>query len=200
MDMHSTSTSNAMKRTFAAMVAAAALAACAEQGPLAPERRAPIAASIEEDTGSTLRAAELGTCADIAVPAGNKLALRLYAEGVQVYRWNGTSWGFVEPIATLYADAAFSGVVGTHFRGPKWRSNGGSEVAGSEPIRCDMPGTIQWLRLKATPSADPGIFQHMTYIQRVETTGGTAPTAPGSFVGEEKGEPYSAVYLFYRAQ
>ena len=201
--MLSTSTFHAVRRTFTAVAAAAAsvaLAACAEQGPLGPEHRAPIAASLEGDTGSTLKAPELGDCSEIAVPEGNKLAMRLYAKGVQVYRWNGTSWGFVEPVATLYADAGYNGVVGTHFRGPKWRSNGGSEVAGSEPIRCDVPGTIQWLRLKATPTADPGIFQFTTFIQRVETTGGTAPQAPGSYVGEEKGEPYTAVYLFYRAQ
>jgi predicted small lipoprotein YifL len=207
MDMHSTSTFNAMRRTFATMaavVASVALAACAEQGPVGPEHRAPvaatIAASIEEDTGSTLRAPELGNCSDITVPEGNKLALRLYATGVQVYRWNGTSWGFVEPVATLYADAGFNGEVGTHFRGPKWRSTGGSEVAGSEPVRCDVPGTIQWLRLKATPTAGPGIFERTTFIQRVETTAGTAPQAPGSYAGEEKGVPYTAVYLFYRAQ
>jgi hypothetical protein len=207
MDMQSTSTFDAIKRTFAAMavvMASVALAACAEQGPVGPERLAPIAtsiaASIEGDTGSTLRAAELGACPEIAVPEGNKLAMRLYAQGVQVYRWTEAGWTFVEPVATLYADAGFSGVVGTHFRGPKWRSTGGSEVAGSEPIRCNVAGTIQWLRLKATPTAEPGIFERTTFIQRVETTGGTAPTAPGSYLGEEKGEPYTAVYLFYRAQ
>ena len=39
----------------------------------------------------------------------------------------------------------------------------------------------------------------MTYIQRVNTVGGNAPTDPGDFVGEVVEVPYTAEYYFYRA-
>ena len=39
----------------------------------------------------------------------------------------------------------------------------------------------------------------MTFIQRVNTTGGIAPAAPGTTVGEEARVPYTAEYFFYRA-
>jgi hypothetical protein len=35
-------------------------------------------------------------------------------------------------------------------------------------------------------------------IQRVNTVGGTSPTAPGTTPGEEKQVPYTAEYYFYR--
>ena len=36
-------------------------------------------------------------CDSVQVPAGNKVSLRIYGQGIQLYRWNGTSSGFVEP-------------------------------------------------------------------------------------------------------
>ena len=40
-------------------------------------------------------------CESLTVDAGNRLAFHVYAKGSQVYRWNGTSWDFVAPVATL---------------------------------------------------------------------------------------------------
>ena len=34
-------------------------------------------------------------CDSVQVPAGNKVSLRIYGQGIQLYRWNGS--GFVEP-------------------------------------------------------------------------------------------------------
>ena len=51
------------------------------------------------------RAPDLGACQNLQAPAGNKVAFHVYAEGVQIYRWNGTSWTFVAPDAVLYANA-----------------------------------------------------------------------------------------------
>jgi hypothetical protein len=142
-------------------------------------------------------------CDSIQVPEGNKLQTRLYALGVQVYKWNGTSWTFVEPNATLFANSHYNGEVGTHYVGPTWESNSGSKV-----VAARVPGTgctpdstaIPWLLLQTVTADGPGIFSPVTYIQRVNTEGGTAPTTPGSFVGEVKEVPYTAEYYFYRAQ
>jgi hypothetical protein len=42
-------------------------------------------------------------CNSLQVPQGNKMAFYVYALGVQIYRWNGTHWVFVEPWVTLFA-------------------------------------------------------------------------------------------------
>jgi hypothetical protein len=44
----------------------------------------------------------------------------------------------------------------------------------------------------------PGIFADTTYIQRVNTTGGKAPSADGAFIGQVARVPYTADYFFYR--
>lgn len=141
-------------------------------------------------------------CGSIDVENGNKVSFHVFATGVQVYRWNGTSWVFVEPIAQLFAEENYFGEVGTHYVGPTWESKSGSKVVGLR-----VPGTgctpdstaISWLLLSATTTAGPGIFQRTTFIQRVNTTGGIAPTTAGTQINELAEVPYTAEYYFYRA-
>ena len=143
----------------------------------------------------------LPLCEKVQVPAGNKVAFHAYALGVQVYKWNGATWDFVEPVATLFADSNYRGKVGNHYRGPTWESNDGSNVVGMRQEGCvPDPTAIAWLRLKAVSNDGPGIFSNVTYIQRVNTAGGLTPAANGSFIGEEKRVPYTAEYYFYRAE
>jgi hypothetical protein len=139
-------------------------------------------------------------CEQIAVPAGNRVALKVYALGVQIYRWNGTVWAFVGPEANLYADAKYRGKIGTHYAGPTWESNSGSLVIGETPVSCNPdPTAVAWLRLNARSGDGPGIFEGVTYIQRVNTMGGVRPTEPGTMVDQEVGIPYTTEYYFYRA-
>ena len=140
-------------------------------------------------------------CDSVQVPEGNRLAFRVYALGVQVFRWNGATWGFVEPVATLFADAHYHGEVGIHYVGPTWESNSGSKVVATRVAGCTPdPTAIPWLRLQAVSTEGPGIFDSVTYIQRVNTTGGLAPTVPGSSIGATAEVPYTAEYYFYRAK
>lgn len=140
-------------------------------------------------------------CDGLQVPAGNKVAFHAYALGVQVYKWDGAAWVFVRPEATLYADAGYRGKVGTHYAGPTWESNSGSNVVGRRLAGCSPDSTaIPWLLLQAVSTDGPGIFKSVTYIQRVNTTGGLAPAAPGPTVGAEARVPYAAEYYFYRAE
>ena len=60
------------------------------------------------------------------------------------------------------------------------------------------PTAIAWLLLEAALSEGPGIFHKVTFIQRVNTVGGTAPSEPGAFVGEVARVPYTTEYFFYR--
>jgi hypothetical protein len=158
---------------------------------------APVGAGPDDDN----RAPDLGACQNLQVPAGNKVAFHAYAEGVQIYRWNGTTWAFVAPEALLFAGAEDDDPVGIHYAGPTWESASGSFVVGKVLERCTPdPDAIPWLLLKAVDSEGPGIFDRVTFIQRVNTVGGLAPAHPGDSPGEVARVPYTAEYYFYRAQ
>jgi hypothetical protein len=140
-------------------------------------------------------------CADIQVPAGNEVFFHAYARGLQVYRWDGSTW-VGTPSATLFADDGYHAQVGTHYGGPTWESNSGSYVKAGRDGICPSPdpNAIPWLRLKTTSTNGPGVFSPVTYIQRVNTTGGKAPSTPGSFLNESVEVSYTAEYYFYRAE
>jgi hypothetical protein len=140
-------------------------------------------------------------CDDVRVPPGNKAAFRVFAQGVQIYKWNGESWTFVAPMAKLYADPYFKKQVGIHYGGPTWESNNGSKVVGVPLTRCAPdPTAIPWLLLRAVSTDAPGDFNPVTYIHRVATTGGLAPSMPGASIGAVAEIPYTAEYYFYRAE
>lgn len=142
-------------------------------------------------------------CDSLQVPQGNRVFFHAYAQGVQIYRWNGTTWGFVEPVATLFSDSDYHGKVGSHYLGPTWESNNGSKVLATRVTGtgCTPDATaIPWLLLQTVSTDGPGPFSSVTYIQRVNTKGGLAPTAPGSLIGTVAEVPYTAEYYFYRAR
>jgi len=137
----------------------------------------------------------------------NKVSFHGLGVGFQVYTWDGTRWGSAVPDATLFDEDG--NVVGMHFGvfaanggfvGPAWQSNSGSTVVGKLPPAAVTVDTdaVPWLRLQASTTEGPGIFAETTFIQRVNTTGGKAPSAPGTFVGQVARVPYIADYYFYR--
>jgi hypothetical protein len=145
------------------------------------------------------RAVDLGACTNLRAPAGSRLIFHVYVTGAQIYRWSGTNWVFVAPTAVLSADAGGHSMVGSHYAGPTWESDSGSTVVGTVLDRCTVSSSaIPWLSLTAVASAGPGIFDGVTFIQRVNTVGGTAPATLGIFVGEIINVPYTAEYYFYR--
>ena len=193
-----------LARSLVVVAAAALSTGCAGDAPVSPDgwsaKRAGAPAAGAASAGGN-RAVDLGACQNLQVPAGSKLAFHVYASGVQIYRWTGTSWAFVGPEAVLTADAGGNGVVGIHYGGPTWESNSGSKVIGTllQPCTPD-PNAIPWLLLGAVRTEGPGIFERVTFIQRVNTVGGNAPSSPGSFAGEEARVPYTTEYFFYRTK
>ena len=144
-------------------------------------------------------------CGSIAVQEGNKLSFHAYARGVQIYRWNAVTskWDFVAPVADLFAEENYFGEVGKHYRGPTWESKSGSLVEGRRVLGtgCTPDATaIDWLLLSKFRTDGSGIFSNVTFIQRVNTTGGLAPSAPGLVDGEVREIAYTAEYYFYRAE
>lgn len=178
------------------VAAATALVGCGEVAPVGPDPRVEALAA---QAGNGPWAGDLGACDSLRVSDGRQPVFHAYATGVQVYRWTGTSWSFVGPVAVLSADAGGKSVIGTHYSGPTWESVSGSKVVATVLRRCTAdPGAIPWLLLGAVSSEGPGVFQRVAYIQRLDTVGGNAPSTPGSFVGEVREVPYTALYLFYR--
>jgi len=128
----------------------------------------------------------------------NKVHFHGFGVGFQVYTWNGTDWGKAVPDATLFVGDA---PLIDHFAGPTWESPSGSKVVGAlvNSVIVDT-NAIPWLLLSAVPdkTQGPGIFADITFIQRVNTTGGKAPFENGTFVGQVARVPYTADYFFYR--
>ena len=160
-----------------------------------------LTASVQADSDERTPEVPSPLCDDINAPAGNRLKFRAFAVGVQIYEWTGSGWLFKGPDADLYADAGLNGKIGTHYTGPTWEANDGSVVVGSSPVRCPLsPNDIPWLLLTAASLEYPGLFSNITYIQRVNTVGGIAPSNSGSFVGEIARVAYTAEYYFYRTE
>jgi hypothetical protein len=136
---------------------------------------------------------------ELAVPAGNELFQSVHATGVQIYRCNstGTAWTFVAPQATLFDDGGE--LFGTHFAGPTWQATDGSTVKGAKIASHAVAGAIPELLLQAvstTIGPNGNTLTPTTYIQRLHTTDGLAPSG-GCAAGSGFDSPYTADYYFY---
>jgi hypothetical protein len=67
--------------------------------------------------------------------------------------------------------------------------------------RSPVEGAIPWLLLRAKSNEGAGALASVKYIQRVDTTGGVAPSAgcDAGHAGAETRVEYSANYVFYGA-
>jgi hypothetical protein len=138
----------------------------------------------------------------LAVPAGNKLRFFYDAVGVQIYGCSATAtgfgWVFKFPEATLFDKHGL--VAGTHYVGPTWESTDGSKVVGAKVAGFTAdPTAIPELLLQAVSHTGDGRMSDVTYIQRLDTVGGLAPTSgcDAGHVGAEARVDYTATYFFY---
>src|SRR5687767_5795833 len=178
------------KHSLSAAVAALVLAACADTTLVAADK-GPDDSTPPSLNTAALAGPELGSCDNLQPPTGATLGLRVYARGVQTYRWNGQAWAPAGPKAELFADAGEHATIGTHYAGPYWESLNGSKVKGAVLDKCTVDANaIDWLALSATPEGARGVFSRVVFIQRVNTVGGKAPTSSGS-LGEVTEVPYS---------
>ncbi|MFJ4788654.1 DUF3455 domain-containing protein [Streptomyces sp. NPDC088794] len=135
----------------------------------------------------------------LKVPDGNKLTGVFSAAGVQTYTCTNDAWTLLEPAATLWAknDRTHRSVA-LHSRGPVWVSTvDGSAVNGSAIANSPKTGTIPELLLKATATRGTGTFAGVSYIQRLNTDGGVAPTTACTRT-DQVSVKYTATYAFYK--
>jgi hypothetical protein len=142
----------------------------------------------------------------VKVPSGHVLHLRAYGKGVQIYTCPDTT--NAKPHAILLeSDRDEGDLVAIHFAGPSWQATkDGSIVVGDaankKHVKAPDPDGVDWLLLPAkSTTGNDGLFSKVTYIQRLYTDGGKAPT--GSCDQKQGGTEilveYSAQYLFYVA-
>lgn len=134
----------------------------------------------------------------VKVPAGNKMIAHFEGQGVQIYQCTDSAWTLLEPAATL---SDHGKPVALHFKGPIWVST----VDGSEVDAAAVPGAsvkhdsaVPELLLKASENRGKGQFSAVTYVQRLATRGGLAPTGSCT-AGDQVSVPYSATYTFWTA-
>lgn len=134
----------------------------------------------------------------IEVPAGAHLLLTAKAQGTQIYSCTDGHWVLKAPDAKLFDDAGKQ--IGTHFAGPTWQLNDGSEVKGKAIGSQASPesGSVAWLLVQAVPETGKGKFADVAYIRRTETHGGAAPKE--ACTSDTLSVPYRATYSFYTAK
>jgi Protein of unknown function (DUF3455) len=154
----------------------------------------------------------------IAVPTGATLKFRAHGRGSQIYTCTavftpaqgtdggsdaGTTtyaWTLKAPDAKLYDQNG--AMIGTHFAGPTWMSAvDESDAVGSQIAEVDAPvsDAIPWLLLEVVSHMGTGVFTDVTYVQRVNTTKGTAPITgcDAGAAGTDIAVAYTADYYFY---
>ncbi len=145
--------------------------------------------------------------AAIAVPAGNKPACTLKGSGLLNYECRakadaagGAEWALASPEAALRDKN--DAIVGKYYGGPTWETGDGGKVTGKQLAVSPAPtaGNIPWQLVQANPATGGGMLAGTTYIQRVNTNAGVAPSEPcaAASVGKKAQVRYSADYVFYK--
>ena len=142
----------------------------------------------------------------LAPPLGNTLFLHAFGNGIQIYHSQSVGgtfrWVFFAPSATLYADSTEAVAVATPYTRPTWQlTDDGSRVVGKMLVSVPsaVTGSIPQLLLAAKSHGGPGVFGQVTFIQRLNTVGGSAPSTAPTALGQEADVPYKATYNFYYA-
>jgi hypothetical protein len=139
--------------------------------------------------------------ATLEPPAGNRVHAVLKARGVQIYECKRSLWQALEPAAALtgVTMSPVKKVTAVHFRGPAWVSDqDGSMVEGIDPVAepAREAGNLPQMLFKAAGNRGGGVFGAVTWIQRIDTQGGLAPST--SCGGDQPvAVPYRAVYRFF---
>jgi hypothetical protein len=183
-------------------------------GPSASEDFAPwvnvnsASAAVQFSTTITLTRLLAAPTADpsLSVPAGQVLVHKMAARGHQIYvcqeKAGVFAWTFVAPSALLFDTHTPFDMLGAHYVGPSWRSSDdGSTVTGSVLTKVAAPvaGAIPWLLLQATGHTGTGLFSNVSFIQRVNTSGGVAPATTCDLAHRNQSTfvDYTADYYFY---
>jgi hypothetical protein len=180
-----------MGRILLVLSAAALLAGCA------------VAPTMTDRPGEPAPARpSLGLFSRIGVPDGQQVVLQLAAKGVQIFRCERAdgayAWRFRQPEAELYDTQGQA--VGRHGANFSFEHRDGSRLLGTVVAHDKAPtaDALPWLLLSAK-SYGSGQFGGVTYVQRVNTSGGMPPPAcTAAQVDRLLRVDFSADFVFYR--
>jgi hypothetical protein len=146
--------------------------------------------------------------APVQVPAGHKVAMETVGTGEITYECRARAnmpgqheWVFVGPDAKLLDRGGKQ--VGRYWGPPAtWENMDGSKVTATQvAVAPAAAGSIPLQLVKANPAMGQGAMTGVTYIQRVATRGGVAPSSACSAanLGAKQVVQYQADYIFYKA-
>ena len=144
----------------------------------------------------------------VQVPAGHTVAMETVGAGDITYECRAKKdmagqfeWVFVGPDAKLQTRSG--AVIGKYWGPPAtWENNDGSKVTATQvAVAPAGTGNIPLQLVKANPATGMGAMQGVTYIQRVVTKGGVAPSMAcgASNLGSKQVVQYQADYIFWKA-
>lgn len=145
----------------------------------------------------------------VRVPDGNKVALETVGVGQITYECQAKTdmpgqmaWEFKGPKAELNDRSGKR--VGSYYGPPAtWEAMDGSKITGTQvAIAPADAGNIPHQLVKANPAAGEGAMMGVSYVQRVATQGGVAPSKPCADAnkGERQIVDYQADYLFWTSK
>ena len=143
------------------------------------------------------------TDGSIDPPAGARAVLEAKGVGFQVYACTetqtGPKWVLTAPDAKLL-DASGK-TIGSHFAGPTWKLEDGSQVQGERIAGRPAPeaGSVAWLLLRSKAGTATGKLADIAFIRRTETHGGAASESACP-TGDTSRVSYTATYTFYTAK
>ena len=162
---------------------------------------------IRHTTAAKQRASRPEVPPQIAAPDGEEVIAVLHASGWQIYVCQPgadgkMAWALKAPEAELRSRDDAGVVVGSHFAGPTWKHQDGSQITAKLVARADSPdgNSIPWLLLTVTDRSGDGLLSDVSTIQRINTTGGLPPTGwdcSAAAQGTQVKVPYTAYYVFY---
>jgi hypothetical protein len=139
------------------------------------------------------------------IAVGGTPVASVHAKGVQVYvckmKDGERVWAFKAPQATFSGnDSAGNKIEGKHHMGesgPVWEAGDGSSVSGRKIREHACANAIPLLLIQATGHQGSGALSSVTFVQRLNTTGGVPPAIGDAKVGDEVKVEYTAEYVFY---
>jgi Protein of unknown function (DUF3455) len=144
----------------------------------------------------------------VKVPAGHRVTIETVGVGQITYECRAKKdaagqfeWVFAGPDAKLNDRQGKQ--VGKYYGPPAtWESLDGSKLTATQlAVAAAGAGNIPLQLVKANPAMGSGAMQGVTYIQRVATRGGVAPSSPCSAanLGGKQIVNYQADYIFWKA-
>jgi len=145
----------------------------------------------------------------VKVPDGHSVMLETVGVGDITYECRDkanapgqTEWFFVGPKAVLNDRAGKP--VGDYFGPPAtWQAKDGSKVTGTQlAVAPAAKGDLPYQLVKANPADGKGAMQGVSYIQRLATRGGVAPSmdCTAQNKGAQQVVKYQADYVFWSAK